>query len=49
MSHYIIRGGNRLEGALKIHGAKNAALPILAAAAICGDSVIRNCPNLTDI
>ena len=49
MSHYIILGGNRLEGALKIHGAKNAALPILAAAAICGDSVIRNCPNLTDI
>ena len=49
MSHYIIRGGNRLEGALTIHGAKNAALPILAAAAICGDSVIHNCPDLTDI
>ena len=49
MSHYIIRGGNRLVGALGIHGAKNAALPVLAAAAICGDSVIHNCPRLTDI
>lgn len=49
MSHYIIRGGNRLEGALTIHGAKNAALPILAAAAVCGDCVIHNCPRLTDI
>lgn len=49
MSVYTIRGGNRLSGALTIHGAKNAALPILAAAAICGDSVIENCPELTDI
>lgn len=49
MSVYIIRGGNRLAGSLAVHGAKNAALPILAAAAVCGDSVIQNCPNLTDI
>jgi UDP-N-acetylglucosamine 1-carboxyvinyltransferase len=49
MSVYIIHGGNRLGGALDIHGAKNAALPILAAASVCGDSVIRNCPRLTDI
>lgn len=49
MSVYIIRGGNRLAGSLTVHGAKNAALPILAAAAVCGDSVIENCPNLTDI
>lgn len=49
MSVYIIRGGNRLSGQVTVHGAKNAALPILAAAAVCGDSVIRNCPDLTDI
>ena len=49
MSHYIIRGGNRLTGTLAIHGAKNSALPILAAAAVCGDSMIHNCPHLTDI
>ena len=31
MSVYMIRGGNRLAGRLAVHGAKNAALPILAA------------------
>ena len=49
MSVYMIRGGNRLAGRLAVHGAKNAALPILAAAVVCGDSVIENCPRLTDI
>lgn len=49
MSVYIIHGKNRLGGTLAVHGAKNAALPILAAASVCGDSVIRNCPRLTDI
>lgn len=49
MSVYTIRGGNQISGVVPVHGAKNAALPILAAAAICGDSVIRNCPELTDI
>ena len=49
MSVYTIRGGNPISGVVPVHGAKNAALPILAAAAICGDSVIHNCPRLTDI
>jgi len=49
MSAYIVHGGNRIEGKLKAHGSKNAALPILAAATICGDCVIKNCPELTDI
>lgn len=49
MSVYTIRGGNKISGTLAVHGAKNAALPILAAAAVCGDSVIHNCPRLTDI
>lgn len=31
MSRYIIKGGNKLEGSVKISGAKNAALPIIAA------------------
>ena len=31
MDSLIIRGGNRLEGVLTASGAKNAALPILAA------------------
>ena len=49
MSVYTIRGGNRISGEVPVHGAKNAALPILAAAAICGDCVIHNCPRLTDV
>lgn len=49
MSFYIIQGGSRLEGSLPIHGAKNAVLPILAAATLCGDCVLQNCPHLSDV
>ena len=31
MDAIIVRGGNRLSGTVEIEGAKNAALPILAA------------------
>ena len=31
MSSYIIKGGSRLEGTVKISGSKNASLPIIAA------------------
>ncbi len=50
MNRYKIEGGQRLFGSIDIHGAKNAALPILAATIInSGKSVIHNCPNLSDI
>lgn len=50
MGQYVIEGGNRLCGQVKIQGAKNSALPILAAAAAVGKPcIIHNCPNLTDI
>ena len=50
MNRYKIEGGNKLKGSIDIHGAKNAALPILAACVINnGKSVIHNCPDLTDI
>ncbi len=49
MSYYKITGGNRLEGTIAVQGAKNAVLPLLAAASICGDSKITNCPQLTDV
>ena len=49
MPEYMIRGGTPLEGRLAVHGAKNAALPILAAALLCPKAVIHNCPNLTDV
>ncbi|MDD4378235.1 MAG: UDP-N-acetylglucosamine 1-carboxyvinyltransferase, partial [Eubacteriales bacterium] len=32
MSRFVIAGGNKLKGEIRVHGAKNAALPILAAA-----------------
>ncbi|MCR4616220.1 MAG: UDP-N-acetylglucosamine 1-carboxyvinyltransferase [Clostridiales bacterium] len=50
MSNLIIRGGNRLNGEVRVQGAKNSALPILAACvAIGGINVIDNCPRLTDV
>ena len=33
------RGGARLEGSLEAHGAKNAALPIMAAAILTNDKI----------
>jgi len=49
MSRYKIEGGNRLSGTVCVHGAKNAALPILAATIINhGRNVIHNCPDLSD-
>lgn len=50
MSKIIVRGGNRLSGEMAVHGAKNSALPILAATVLCrGESTIHNCPRLSDI
>lgn len=49
MGKYIVEGGHPLSGELQIQGAKNAALPILAAALLTGKSVIHNCPALSDI
>ena len=50
VSKLIIEGGHPLEGELPIHGAKNSALPVLAATLLCqGQSVIHNCPGLSDV
>ena len=35
----IVRGGQRLVGSVEIEGAKNAALPILAASSLAEDQV----------
>ena len=49
MEQYVIKGGNPLYGEVEIGGAKNAALPILAAAVLVGGVCqIHNCPELTD-
>lgn len=50
MDRIIVRGGTKLQGAVKISGAKNAALPILAASILCDSPVVlENVPNLLDI
>lgn len=50
MEKLIIEGGKPLFGTARIHGAKNAALPILAAAIMArGVHVIENVPRLLDI
>lgn len=50
MSYYIINGGHRLEGAVSVGGAKNAALAIIPAAILCGEPcVIENLPYIDDV
>ncbi len=50
MSRLIIEGNHRLNGVVNIHGAKNSALPVLAATLLArGKSEIHNCPMLTDV
>ena len=45
-----LRGGKRLSGEIAVQGAKNAALPIIAAtAAARGTSVLHGCPHLSDV
>ena len=47
---YRIRGSSQLRGTVPIHGAKNAALPCLAATLLSAEScVIHNLPNITDV
>ncbi len=49
MSSYIIEGGHKLEGTVKISGSKNAALPILAATVLnVGKTTLYNVPNIQD-
>ncbi|KPV56987.1 UDP-N-acetylglucosamine 1-carboxyvinyltransferase [Paenibacillus sp. A3] len=50
MEKLVIEGGKPLSGAIRIHGAKNAALPILAASIMAeGTITIENVPDLSDI
>ena len=49
MEQYAIKGGNPLVGEVEIGGAKNAALPILAAAIMSDETVlIENVPDVRD-
>lgn len=50
MQKLIIEGGVPLEGEMPLYGAKNSALPLLAAAMLChGETILENCPRLTDV
>ena len=50
MEKLLIKGGNSLEGTIKCSGAKNAALPMIAATIMCDESVVlKNLPYLQDI
>ncbi|MBN2034103.1 MAG: UDP-N-acetylglucosamine 1-carboxyvinyltransferase [Deltaproteobacteria bacterium] len=49
MDKILIQGGERLNGAVKVSGAKNAALPVIAACILTeGLHRLRNVPNLKD-
>ncbi len=48
-SRLLVEGGRRIEGEIRIHGAKNSVLPILAATLLCGNiSVVHNSASLSD-
>jgi UDP-N-acetylglucosamine 1-carboxyvinyltransferase len=50
MDKFVIRGGNPLVGSVRISGAKNAALPAMAAALLTDEPVIlENIPDVRDI
>jgi len=50
LNKLVIRGGKKLKGEVEISGAKNAALPIIAASLLSsGTSMVSRVPNLKDV
>ncbi len=51
MEKIIVRGGKQLNGSVKVEGAKNAVLPVIAATLLAskGTSVLSNVPRLSDV
>ncbi len=50
LPYFRITGGNRLRGSIRVGGAKNAALPIMAATLLCeGECVLRDIPDVADV
>jgi UDP-N-acetylglucosamine 1-carboxyvinyltransferase len=47
----IVRGGKQLQGTVRVEGAKNAVLPVLAAALLAseGKNIIHDVPTLSDV
>ena len=50
MNKLLIQGGTTLNGQVRISGAKNAVLPILAGTLLCeGTAIVENVPHLHDV
>ncbi len=50
MDKYLINGGRKLSGKIKVQSAKNAVLPIMAGAILTDEQVvIKNCPKIKDV
>ncbi|MFW1646334.1 UDP-N-acetylglucosamine 1-carboxyvinyltransferase, partial [Acinetobacter guillouiae] len=50
MDKFVIQGGVKLEGEVRISGAKNAALTLLAAMILADTSItLKNVPDLKDV
>jgi len=50
LPYFEINGGTRLRGSVRISGAKNAALPIMAASILCeGEVILHDVPNVADV
>lgn len=50
MSKLLVTGRKKLDGEVEVQGAKNSALPIIAASILTkGENVIHNCPSLSDV
>ena len=50
MNKIIVAGGKKLKGEIKVDGAKNSVLPILAATILNGgENIIKNCPMFKDV
>ncbi|HPC48410.1 MAG TPA: UDP-N-acetylglucosamine 1-carboxyvinyltransferase, partial [Deltaproteobacteria bacterium] len=50
MDSFVVRGGKRLEGSVRVSGSKNAALPVLCSSILAdGPCTYTNVPDLRDI
>ena len=50
MDRLVIRGGRRIEGSVQVRGAKNAALPQIAAALLSSERLeLANVPDVIDV
>jgi len=50
MAKFVVQGGNRLKGTIRVSGSKNAVLPIMSAALLTREkTILTNVPDIADI